>query len=274
MPPCSVFLCRANISLGLGVHVSIIRHQRTLEYVIHAPSFSPIPSSHPTTSNNAQITRPHVQIASFPVGSILDRFGPKRTGILGSLLFLLGCVGFVTSLLSHQWDLVIPAFMLLALGGPAIFLSTLHLSQALPRFSSLIMALLSGGFDMSVLVFLLFNVLANQFGIDASKLFLYYLVVPICVLVYNILLMPNTSFEKDTCDTNSQDEQVTRCDSDDEETVFGEQENSPLLRSGPSSDTLQATEAFTYHDKSLLYQLCSWEFAYVIIGFVRQVTLP
>ena len=34
-----------------------------------------------------------------------------------------------------EWDLFTPAYVLLAIGGPFVFLSTLHLSAAFPRYS-------------------------------------------------------------------------------------------------------------------------------------------
>lgn len=81
-------------------------------------------------------------LVSLPIGYTLDRFGPKKSMICGSLTFTLACVLFILSFV-FTVDIYIPAFVLFAIGGPFIFLSTLHLSCAIPAYSNLIMAALT-----------------------------------------------------------------------------------------------------------------------------------
>ena len=81
-------------------------------------------------------------IAALIIGFVLDHFGPKVSMISGSLLFGLACGSMLISSEYHV-DLYIIGYTLFALGGPFIFLSTLHLSCAIPALSNLIMAALT-----------------------------------------------------------------------------------------------------------------------------------
>jgi hypothetical protein len=82
-----------------------------------------------------------------PIGSILDKVGPQKTAILGSLVFLLGNFVFglqitkggklalergndpeeeLITKLHSAIDTYVIGYVLLALGSPAIFLSQFH----------------------------------------------------------------------------------------------------------------------------------------------------
>ncbi|KAL9115968.1 MAG: hypothetical protein Q9227_000336 [Pyrenula ochraceoflavens] len=56
-------------------------------------------------------------VAALPVGTILDRFGPRVSGIIGSFLIALGAA-FLAFAKSFPFDGYIPGYLFLALGGP------------------------------------------------------------------------------------------------------------------------------------------------------------
>ncbi|KIW93527.1 uncharacterized protein Z519_06132 [Cladophialophora bantiana CBS 173.52] len=135
-------------------------------------------------------------ISALLVGSILDRYGPRVCGIISAILLALGsvCVAFASD---FPFDAYIVASFLLALGGTFTFVPSFHLSNAFPRFQGLILALVTGAFDASASVFLIFRILyQNTHGaITLRQIFTVYLVIPIFILVSQITIMPSHSYQ-------------------------------------------------------------------------------
>lgn len=135
-------------------------------------------------------------VAALPIGTILDRYGPRVCGIIGSILLAIGAVLF--SLASRfSFDGYIPGYLFLALGGPFVFISSFQLSNCFPAHSGLILALLTGAFDSSSALFLLFRVLfeATDGKTDTHRLFLVYLIVPVFIFVVQVFIMPAESYK-------------------------------------------------------------------------------
>ncbi|KAL3424860.1 Protein FMP42-like protein 1 [Phlyctema vagabunda] len=135
-------------------------------------------------------------VAALPIGAILDRYGPRVCGIIGSALLALGA-----SLFAFAWeipfDAFIPGYLLLALGGPFVFMPSFQLSNAFPKHSGLILALLTGAFDTSSAVFLGYRMLYQWTNgtFWPKKFFLTYLAVPLFILLVQILVMPAQSYK-------------------------------------------------------------------------------
>lgn len=95
------------------------------------------------------------------------------------------------------FDGYIAGNFLLALGGTFIFVPSFHLSNAFPQVQGLILALITGAFDASAAVSLVFRLLYEStngaFGL--KQFFLVYLAVPAFVFVCELTLMPATSYE-------------------------------------------------------------------------------
>ena len=135
-------------------------------------------------------------VCALPVGTILDKYGPRVCGIIGSVLLAVGSVFFIFAS-AVPFDAYIPGYFFLALGGPFIFISSFQLSNAFPRHSGLILALLTGAFDSSSAVFLFYRLIytATDGSFTPQKLFLVYLIVPVFILVVQIFLMPGESYK-------------------------------------------------------------------------------
>jgi MFS family permease len=135
-------------------------------------------------------------VAALPIGTILDQFGPRVCGIISSVLIFAGAL-LMSFASSVKADLYTPAYFLLALGGPFVFISSFQLSNTFPHRSGLILALLTGAFDSSSALFLLFRVLYERTGgsLNTQKLFKIYLVVPVFILVVQIFVMPKVSYK-------------------------------------------------------------------------------
>ncbi|KAG4420160.1 hypothetical protein IFR04_006723 [Cadophora malorum] len=135
-------------------------------------------------------------VAALPIGAILDTFGPRICGVIGSFLLAIGAILF-----AFAWQLpfdgYIPGYLFLALGGPFVFISSFQLSNAFPKHSGLILALLTGAFDSSSAIFLIYRILYQWSNgtFWPKKFFLLYLVVPAFILIVQLFLMPTASYK-------------------------------------------------------------------------------
>lgn len=135
-------------------------------------------------------------VAALPIGAILDNVGPKVCGIMGSLFLAIGALLFAFAS-SFPVDTYIPGYLFLAVGGPFIFISSFQLSNTFPTHSGLILALLTGAFDTSSAIFLLYRILyqESEGAIKPRHFFLFYLTVPFLILLFQVFLMPARSYE-------------------------------------------------------------------------------
>ncbi|KAI1814491.1 FMP42 protein [Poronia punctata] len=135
-------------------------------------------------------------VVALPVGAILDHFGPQVCGILGAVFLAIGSC-FMAFAESVSFDAFLPGYLFLALGGPFTYISSFQLSNAFPRSSGLILALLTGAFDASSALFLLYRVIFQRtdgaFGLQ--KFFLAYLAVPAMIVVMQLTILPKQSYK-------------------------------------------------------------------------------
>jgi hypothetical protein len=89
------------------------------------------------------------------------------------------------------------AYFLLAVGGPFIFIPSFHLSNAFPTHSGLVLSMLTGAFDSSSAIFLLYRIVYEKTSgrIGLQEWFLGYLIVPAFIFVMQVLVMPARSYK-------------------------------------------------------------------------------
>ncbi|CAI7607363.1 unnamed protein product [Penicillium manginii] len=135
-------------------------------------------------------------VSALPVGTILDSWGPRVSGIIGGFLLAFGAIIFAFADLL-PFDGYISGYLLLSLGGPFIFISSFQLSNTFPLRSGLILSALTGAFDASSAVFLIFRLINERSGgsFSVRKFFLLYLTVPALIVVAQLILMPITSYK-------------------------------------------------------------------------------
>ncbi|KAE8348814.1 major facilitator superfamily domain-containing protein [Aspergillus coremiiformis] len=135
-------------------------------------------------------------VSALPVGTILDAYGPRVCGIIGSGFLTVGALLFGFSS-SFGFDGYILGYLFLSLGGPFIFISSFHLSNTFPTRSGLILSMLTGAFDASSALFLIFRLInENTNGrFTTGKFFLAYLAVPVLILAAQLTIMPSTSYK-------------------------------------------------------------------------------
>ncbi|KAL2434107.1 Protein FMP42 [Exophiala dermatitidis] len=95
------------------------------------------------------------------------------------------------------FDVYYAGSFLISLGGTFTFVPTFHLSNTFPRFQGLILALVTGAFDASASVFLIFRLLyqATHHVFGPRQIFLVYLVVPAFILITQLTMMPARSYD-------------------------------------------------------------------------------
>ncbi|KAL8997291.1 MAG: hypothetical protein Q9169_003383 [Polycauliona sp. 2 TL-2023] len=135
-------------------------------------------------------------VCALPVGTVLDRYGPRVCGLIGSLFLAIGAI-FFSFASQLPFDGYIPGYLFLALGGPFVFISSFQLSNTFPRHSGFILALLTGAFDSSSAIFLFYRLIymASDYSFTPQKFFLVYLIVPICIIIAQVFLMPKASYK-------------------------------------------------------------------------------
>ncbi|OTB02139.1 hypothetical protein M426DRAFT_322964 [Hypoxylon sp. CI-4A] len=135
-------------------------------------------------------------VAALPVGAILDHYGPRVCGVLGAVFLSIGAllISFATSI---PLDAFLVGYLFLALGGPFTYISSFQLSNAFPRHSGLILALLTGAFDASSALFLIYRIVFLKTGgsFGHHKFFLFYLIVPAVILIFQLTILPKQSYK-------------------------------------------------------------------------------
>lgn len=135
-------------------------------------------------------------VCALPVGMLLDKYGPRISGLIGSVLIAIGAI-LLAFAVQLPFDGYISGYIFLALGGPFVFISLFQLSNTFPNHSGLILALLTGAFDSSSAIFLFYRLAykASNQKISLQKFFLAYLSVPIFIFFVQIFLMPSKSYK-------------------------------------------------------------------------------
>lgn len=135
-------------------------------------------------------------VAALPVGTILDHFGPRVCGLSGASFLTAGSLSMAFEA-SLPFDGLLVGYLFLALGGPFTYISSFQLSNAFPKHSGLILALLTGAFDASSALFLIYRIIFEKTGgsFGHHKFFLAYLVVPAIIAVLQFVLLPKHSYK-------------------------------------------------------------------------------
>lgn len=156
-------------------------------------------------------------VVALPVGTVLDRYGPRVCGIIGAFSITIGALLFAFAA-QLPVDAYIPGYLFLALGGPFIFISSFQLSNTFPHYSGTILALLTGAFDTSSAIFLVYRLIyqGTNSSFTIKKFFLIYLIVPVFILVVQIFFMPATSYKTVGELVSSAEEEQLIHDSDDD----------------------------------------------------------
>ncbi|KAF4420126.1 photosystem II D2 [Fusarium acutatum] len=135
-------------------------------------------------------------VSSLLAGSVLDRFGRRVCWLVSSVLLTFGSLMMAISFSHPGFHGYLIGNILLAFGGTFIFISSYQLSNAFPKYSGLIVALVTGAFDASAAVFLFYRMAYDASGgsFSLDKFFYGYISVPVAILLAEFLWMPAHSY--------------------------------------------------------------------------------
>jgi MFS family permease len=136
-------------------------------------------------------------LSALPVGTVLDRYGPRVSAIIGSVFLAVGSLLMAYAFYIPEFDGYMLGNMFLALGGTFIFVPSFAIANAFPRFSGMIVATVTGAFDASAAVFLFFRLAYEASGgaFSPERFFFSYLLVPALILVAQLTLMNNDAYK-------------------------------------------------------------------------------
>lgn len=130
-------------------------------------------------------------ISALPVGWILDRYGPRVAAIIGGISLAIGSILMACAFAIPEFDGYLLGNVFLALGGTFVFVPSFQIANAFPKWSGTITATVTGAFDASAAVFLLYRLVYDASGgaFTPQIFFLVYLAVPAFILVAQFTLM-------------------------------------------------------------------------------------
>ncbi|EMC94039.1 hypothetical protein BAUCODRAFT_36510 [Baudoinia panamericana UAMH 10762] len=130
-------------------------------------------------------------VSALPVGTILDRYGPRVCAVIGSIALAIGSILMGYAFAIPEFDGYIVGNIFLALGGTFIFVPSFSIANAFPKFSGTIVATVTGAFDASAAVFLFYRLAyeSSNGTFKPEKFFFGYLAVPIIIFVAQFTLM-------------------------------------------------------------------------------------
>eukprot|EP01088_Endostelium_zonatum_P013937 TRINITY_DN2889_c0_g1_i1.p1 TRINITY_DN2889_c0_g1~~TRINITY_DN2889_c0_g1_i1.p1 ORF type:complete len:559 (-),score=131.06 TRINITY_DN2889_c0_g1_i1:65-1741(-) len=207
-------------------------------------------------------------ITFFFTNFFLRRFGPRTTCGIGALLFLVGTIIFAFSSYHDSdhsdFDGFVPGYLLMAIGGPFIVTSFVHLSNLFPHSKSLVITCFNISVDASALCFLFFEILFSYYSCSRRLFFILYSIVPAVILLTlwiwptrpftaSVLLSPTLPSPSSPPSQSSSSNTTDQSSEDDE--------NAPIAQSGdniptpiPNSVVDRAELSASAHHTSLVHQ--------------------
>lgn len=178
-------------------------------------------------------------LATLPMGAILDNYGPRVSSIVGSFLLAAGSLLMAYSQ-EVPFDGLLVGYLLLALGGPGVFISSFQLSNAFPSRSGLILSLITGSFDASSALFYVYRIIYEHTAgsLTIRTFFLGYLAVPAAIMLLHLLVLPPLPY-KSVGELVSMLEEEYESDgyfSDGSISPFSDGDQAPLLRGGANQN--------------------------------------
>lgn len=134
--------------------------------------------------------------SSLFAGYTLDRFGRRWCATVAAGFLAVGALMMASQGKFFGLDGYLLGNFFLSLGGTFIFLPSFQLSNAFPKYSGLVVALITCAFDASSAVFFLYRLAwdATSQGISIAKFFLVYLSVPIGIVLSEWTIMPKQRY--------------------------------------------------------------------------------
>jgi MFS family permease len=127
------------------------------------------------------------------LGAILDSYGPRVCSVISMFFISLGCILFAVSNVPN-FPMFIPALSMVAFGGPGVQSAIVHLCNLFPGNKGTATAVITGSFQLSFIIFLIFDQLWHFYKYDYQMLFMGYAVVCLGNMLLSLLLWPDEPY--------------------------------------------------------------------------------
>ncbi|KAI1075504.1 amino acid transporter [Whalleya microplaca] len=136
-------------------------------------------------------------MSSLIAGVVLDRFGRRACYNASAVFLAAGCILLGYAFAIPEFDGYITGNIMLALGGTFLFVPSFQLANAFPKYSGIIVAVVTGAFDASAAVFLFYHLAWEATGgsFAPEQFFFGYLIVPAILLIGEWVLMPAHAYQ-------------------------------------------------------------------------------
>lgn len=135
-------------------------------------------------------------VSSLFAGYILDTYHRRICTTLAGAFLIIGSLFFTSNRYMRQIDGYLLSNFFLSLGGTFLFLPSFQLSNAFPKHSGIVVALVTCAFDASSAVFLIYQLIWKQTdgSFTPEKFFTIYLLVPVSIILAEWTIMPKQRY--------------------------------------------------------------------------------
>ncbi|KAI1354260.1 amino acid transporter [Xylaria sp. FL0043] len=136
-------------------------------------------------------------ISALFAGYALDHYGRRTCYIASAILIAAGSVLLGYAFAIPEFDGYILGNIMLSTGGTFLFVPSFRLANAFPKYSGLIVAIITGSFDASAAVLLLYQLAweATDGSFAPNQFFFAYTIVPVILLIGEFALMPRDAYQ-------------------------------------------------------------------------------
>ncbi|KAJ9139201.1 Protein FMP42-like protein 2 [Pleurostoma richardsiae] len=132
-----------------------------------------------------------LNVSTVFAGYTLDRWGRRICYLISAVILAAGTLLMASAFAIPKFDGYLAGNVLLGLGGTYVFVPSFQLANAFPKYSGLIVALVTGAFDASAAVFLFYRMAYEASGgrFKPSQFFFGFVAVPMLILLGELTLM-------------------------------------------------------------------------------------
>ncbi|KAK8044406.1 MFS transporter [Apiospora rasikravindrae] len=141
-----------------------------------------------------------LNVSTIFAGFTLDKRGRRTCYLIAAAVLAVGSLLMAAAFAKKipPWlDGYLVGNLLLGLGGTYIFVPSFQLANAFPRYTGVVMALVTGAFDASAAVFLFYRMAyeGSAGRLKPQHFFLAYLVVPVLIVLAEMTFMPRFAYQ-------------------------------------------------------------------------------
>jgi len=139
------------------------------------------------------------------LGIVLDSYGPRVCSVVSILLITVGSAMFALSD-TDSLPLFVPGMCLIAFGGPGTQNAIIHLSNLFPEWKATATSFIVGSFQLSFVVFLVFDQLWAHLQYSYTTLFMGYCVLCVANIAVSLFMWPDEPYNLE--DSMAEQEQL------------------------------------------------------------------